>query len=105
MKHILFTAIVYLSVTSAALPAAGATTIVSKASAQCVDIYKKLTTLGAVVEQWTCTGNSNQSFSLEPTDSGYYRIRNVNSSLCLNVDGRSMIEGGTVIQWTCGVTA
>jgi endonuclease/exonuclease/phosphatase family metal-dependent hydrolase len=81
------------------------TTIVGAQSGKCVDVKGKSTAKGAIVEQWACNGGSNQSFSLVPTDSGYYTIRNDRSGLCLNVDGRSLADGGAIIQWTCGVAA
>ena len=58
-----------------------------------------------MIEQWTCNGGSNQRFALVPADPGYVFIKNANSGLCLNVQGRSVSPGALIVQWTCGVAA
>lgn len=91
--------------TAAAESVSSSTTLVASHSGKCVDVRAKSTDPGAVIEQWTCNGGSNQSFALLPADPGYVFIKNDLSGLCLNVAGRSLSDGGLIIQWTCGVAA
>src|SRR5678816_988755 len=79
--------------------------LVAAHSAKCIDVRSKSTATGAVIEQWTCNGGSNQRFALVPADPGYVFIKNANSGLCLNVQGRSVSPGALIVQWTCGVAA
>jgi lysophospholipase L1-like esterase len=54
-------------------------------------------TAGAKAQLWDCTGGANQQWNLN-TDG---TIRNVQSGLCLDVNGNATANGTTVILWTC----
>jgi len=54
-------------------------------------------TAGAKAQLWDCNGGANQQWNLN-TDG---TIRNVQSGLCLDVNGNATANGSTVILWTC----
>ncbi|MEU4420327.1 RICIN domain-containing protein [Actinoplanes sp. NPDC024001] len=54
-------------------------------------------TAGTRAQLWACTGAANQRWSF--TSGG--TIRNAQSGLCLDVNGRATANGTAVILWTC----
>lgn len=53
---------------------------------------------GAVVDQWTDNGGTNQQWSFNPTDSGYYKIPNRNSGKLLEIYQNSTANGALADQ-------
>ncbi|WP_435851172.1 RICIN domain-containing protein [Streptomyces tibetensis] len=52
------------------------------------------------MDQWSDTNSSNQWWKLVPAStSGYYRLVNVKSGLCADVQGNSTDNRAGVIQW------
>jgi hypothetical protein len=71
-------------------------------SGKCVDITGASALAGANVQQWDCSGRTNQQFRLRDAGSGYYELRPMNSTgMCLDVFQASMVNGGNIDQWTC----
>ena len=56
--------------------------------------------LGSAVVQSNFTGRANALWYLVPTDSGYYRIMNLENGLALAVKNASTINGGLIVQET-----
>lgn len=54
---------------------------------------------GADIIGWTDQGTADQSWTVEPTSDGYYRLINYNSLKALGVYGGSTSEGAKVVQW------
>ncbi|HET9098332.1 MAG TPA: RICIN domain-containing protein [Candidatus Saccharimonadales bacterium] len=77
------------------------TTIVSKNSGQCLDVYEALQTAGTNVQQWPCHGGTNQAWQLKTMSTGYYEIISKNSGQCLDVYRALKTEGANVQQWPC----
>lgn len=55
------------------------------------------TTAGAKVRRWYCNGGANQQWNLN----GNGTIGNVQTGLCLDVDGNGTANGTPAIVWTC----
>src|SRR6202042_1331145 len=60
------------------------TTMVVESSGSCVDVMGGSSQVGLGIDQWTCTGTSNQSFAFTPSSNGYYTIQPQNDNLCLD---------------------
>lgn len=56
------------------------------------------------IRQWTCSGGSNQHWSREDMVGGYFRLRNVDSNLCMDVVGASTNDGADIQQVACNNT-
>lgn len=71
--------------------------LVSKNSGLCLDVTGMSTAQGVQLQQWACTGNTNQTFQFAPVQGGYEIIAE-NSGLLLAVDGGvSATENGAAI--------
>ncbi len=72
-------------------------TITAQNSQKCLDISGYSTKPGLSVEQWSCNGGSNQSFSFVPVTGGHYQLQPQHDKLCLDIAS----NGVQVIQNTC----
>ncbi|HEY1216272.1 MAG TPA: RICIN domain-containing protein, partial [Bryobacteraceae bacterium] len=77
----------------------GTFVLINKNSGKYLDVYQDSTANGATIDQWSDTGYNCQIWTLQATDSGYYRITSVNSGKELDVSGGSTSAGAPVIQW------
>ena len=68
-------------------------------SGKVLDVTNQSADSGAPIQQWTWWGGWNQQFTMEPTDSGYVRLRARNSGKVLDVAGISSDNGARIIQW------
>ena len=83
-----------------AVTSGGVYTLKAVHSGKCVDITGASTSSGANVEQWDCSGHTNQQFRFTDTGGGVYEVRPQNSTTqCLDVWGSSTTNGGNVDQW------
>lgn len=82
---------------------AATTTIVAKHSDKCLDVAggPQATGNGVKIDQWTCSGESNQSWTLNDTGSGEYQLIAENSGKCLDVPSGSTANGVVLQQWDC----
>jgi endonuclease/exonuclease/phosphatase family metal-dependent hydrolase len=80
---------------------AEAATLVAAHSGKCLDLQYEALDRGTRIAQKECDGSRSQTFTLIPTDSGYYRIQSNKSGNCVNISGKNLYNGGLVIQWTC----
>ena len=76
------------------------TTIVVQSSGSCVDVSGGSNQAGVGIDQWTCTGASNQKFTFTRTPDGYYTIQPQNDNLCFDA-GPSVISTKQVVQNPC----
>jgi glucosylceramidase len=79
--------------------------IVNTNSGKCLDDTNGSTANGAALQQWSCTGSTNQQWQLQPTDSGYYKAVSANSSTQVwdVTGGAGATSDGTPIQlWAYG---
>lgn len=80
--------------------------VVNDNSGKCVDDTSGATANGTAVQQWSCTsGNNNQEWQFQPTDSGYYKVvtRNATSEAWDVTGGSGATADGTPIQlWSYG---
>ncbi|WP_152626281.1 RICIN domain-containing protein [Streptacidiphilus carbonis] len=80
--------------------------VVSTNSGKCVDATGGGTANGTAVQQWTCgSGNTNQEWQFQPTDSGYYKVvtRNATSEAWDVTGGSGATGDGVPIQlWSYG---
>jgi hypothetical protein len=69
--------------------------IVVKHSGLCLDVRggPQATNDGALIEQWTCTGATNQNWTMRPAGSGQIELVAENSGKCIQT-----VAGGTVNQ-------
>ena len=76
----------------AATPASAATTLVAQHSRSCLDVKggPGATQDGASLEQWPCTGQANQSWTLNDAGGGQYELVASHSGKCAEV-----LDGGT----------
>ena len=56
---------------------------------------------GATLQLSTCNGSRDQRFALEPRGGRTYRLRNVGTGRCVDVQGISTDSGAPVIQFGC----
>ncbi|MGH3727791.1 MAG: RICIN domain-containing protein [Micromonosporaceae bacterium] len=76
-------------------------------SGKCAEVPGASKSSGVALDQWTCVSQANEWWYLDYifTDgNGYdfFRIRNANSGLCMNVGGGSTANGAHIIQYPCG---
>src|SRR6266498_823184 len=90
----------------AAVPVAGTTYGISAAvSGKCLDMTSGSRDNGGPLQQWGCTSDTWQQFTLTSGGSGAYNLVNVNSGKCLDVPNGSTSSGVQLWQWTCGNSA
>jgi len=68
-------------------------------SNKCVDIAGRSTADGASVQQWSCSGGTNQQFSVPDVRSGVVRAVARHSGKALDVFGRGTTNGTSIVQW------
>lgn len=76
-------------------------TIVGVQSGKCVGVADESTASEAPLELQTCRGIASQRFQPEPTDSGFFQMRNELSGLCMDVSHVRQTDGTQVIQFLC----
>ena len=95
---------------ASAVPASGTDpTVINVHSGKCAEVYNWGTANGDNVDQWSCTGGSNQDWSFRLEDyleSGGYlydvdNLINVHSGKCMEVYNWAVNNGANVDQWTC----
>ena len=74
-------------------------TIVSRNSQKCLDVLGALTEDAAGVIQWSCHGNANQQWKLEPAADGAFRLVARHSGKVLDVFGGLIDDLTPVIQF------
>ncbi|WP_260735897.1 RICIN domain-containing protein [Tunturiibacter lichenicola] len=78
-------------------------TIVNVASGSCVDDTGGGTSNGTVLQQWTCSNNTNQEWLFTATGSGYYEVTTYNANtLAWNVVNVGTSPGTNMQLWTYG---
>jgi hypothetical protein len=70
-------------------------------SGKCLDVPGGSRNSVTPVQQYTCTGNTNQAWSIESVGGGYYRIVSQFSGMCLDVQGFSQDPQALVQQFPC----
>lgn len=82
---------------------AATTTIVAQHSSKCLDVRggPQATQDGALIEQWGCTGQPNQAWTLNDRGNQQYELVASNSSKCVEVIGGSTERGAGIHQATC----
>ncbi|MDQ3477386.1 MAG: RICIN domain-containing protein [Actinomycetota bacterium] len=78
--------------------------LLNQNSGKCLDVEYASTADGAVVQQLTCTGADNQTFSRGAQPGGGYRLVAKHSGKCLDVGSGSTADGANVVQATCDST-
>jgi glucosylceramidase len=80
--------------------------VINASSSKCIDATNGGTANGTAVQQWTCaSGNANQQWQFQPTDSGYYKVVTRDApALAWDVTGGASATGdGVKIQlWSYG---
>lgn len=79
--------------------ASGNYRITAKHSSKDMSVTGWSSTDGAVMEQWTPLGQSNQVFNIQQTPTGYKLLPSYNDKV-VTVDGYSNANGGVINQWT-----
>jgi len=88
-------------VTEDAITSGGVYTVKAVHSGKCLDVTGNVTTSGALLEQWDCSGAKNQQFKFISVGNGYYEVRPQNSTTqCADVFQSSLVNGGAVDQWS-----
>ena len=67
--------------------------LVISSNALCLDVYANSAASGAVIDQWTCNGQSNQQFQFLAASGGYGELRAQNSGLDVAVSAGSTASG------------
>ncbi|MFC5825116.1 RICIN domain-containing protein [Nonomuraea insulae] len=87
----------------AAAPVAGGVYQLKVAkSGKCLDVVAGSKDNGALLQQWSCSGDAWQRFTLRSAGSGIYHLANVNSGRCLDVPSGATTSGLRLQQWGCG---
>ncbi|TDV56462.1 RICIN domain-containing protein [Actinophytocola oryzae] len=94
-------AVVAVPTASAAVPSVGATYQISVTnSGKCLDVTAGSADNGGLVQQWSCSGDAWQRFTLGAAGS-YHTLTNVNSGKCLDIPYGTTESGVQLQQWTC----
>ena len=89
------------------IPAArsGYYTVVNLNSNKCLDVTDRSTANGAIIQQYTCNGGTNQEWYPRVAQNNpaatIYNLVNLNSGKCLDVLDRSTANGAIIQQYTC----
>ncbi|MBB5894370.1 RICIN domain-containing protein [Kutzneria kofuensis] len=75
--------------------------IVARHSGKCLEVSDASVADGANVDQWTCTGSTNQQWSFYYVNDNEYLMVARHSGKCLQVSDASVADGANVDQWTC----
>ncbi|WP_158839634.1 RICIN domain-containing protein [Saccharothrix deserti] len=87
---------------NAATPVSGTTYQVSVTkSGKCLDMAAGSTVNGGLVQQWGCSGDKWQQFTLNSSGSGVFTLVNVNSGKCLDIPNGTTQSGVQLQQWSC----
>jgi hypothetical protein len=84
------------------VPPSGHVSIVNRNTGRCVEVNAFDTSDGAIVQQWSCNGGTNQQWAFAAWGNGYYLVVNRNSNKCLDLGDRILqwqCHGGTNQQW------
>jgi hypothetical protein len=65
---------------------------------QCLDVDDASTAAGAVIDQWTCNGQTNQQFQFAAVSGGYGELEAENSGDDVAVSGSSTASGALIVQ-------
>ncbi len=57
---------------------------------------------GVRVDQWTCTGGTNQQWRIQDLGTGFVQLVARHSNKCLDVLNAATTDGAQLVQWTCG---
>ncbi|MEZ7126637.1 pectinesterase family protein [Nonomuraea sp. AD125B] len=72
-------------------------------SGKCLDVVGGSKDNGALMQQWSCSGDAWQQFTVvSANSSGVFTLRNVNSGRCLDVPNGAATSGLRLQQWGCG---
>jgi hypothetical protein len=71
-----------------------------RSSSLALDVRGKSTANGALIQQYTYYGTSNQVWNLTKTSDGYFEIVANNSGKCVDVNGISKADHAAIHQWT-----
>jgi hypothetical protein len=82
---------------------AATTTIVAKHSGKCLDVRGGVaaTGNGVRIEQWTCSGQANQAWTLKDMGGAQYEIIASNSGKCLDIFNGGTANGTAIQQLDC----
>ncbi|HET9169905.1 MAG TPA: RICIN domain-containing protein [Actinospica sp.] len=67
--------------------------LVISSNSLCLDVFGNSATAGAVIDQYTCNGQSNQQFQFVPVSGGYGELQAQNSGQDVAVAGNSTAQG------------
>jgi hypothetical protein len=79
------------------------TRIVSAASSKCLDVTGGPTAIGngIPIEQWTCSGQSNEAWTVKDMGNAQYEIIASNSGKCLDITNSNPASGTPIQQMDC----
>jgi beta-xylosidase len=83
------------------LPATGTRVLTNANSGLVMDVTNASTSNGALIDQWTANGGTNQQWALTQVSGNVYTVKSVKSGLCLEVPNQSTDQGVQLDQWTC----
>ena len=78
--------------------------IVNLLTGKCWDVTGASTSNGALVQEWDCSGVSQQIFKLQPYGTGY-QVKPQHDSMCIGTSGGHSGNGTNIIQWSCDLSA
>ena len=74
--------------------------ITNVSSGLAMEVYNQSTSDGAVVDQWSYWGGTNQRWNITYLNNGLYQITNVNSGMVLDATNRGTTNGTKMQQWS-----
>ncbi|GAA1979653.1 RICIN domain-containing protein [Kitasatospora viridis] len=90
---------------TSAQAAGGGGEILIGSTGKCLDNWRSHNADGNTIDQYKCNGSAAQKWSIDYYESNgglyYYRIRNVATNKCLNVQGQSQNAGAKIVLWDC----
>lgn len=104
MKHTWWLALALIAANSISVSANTAGRIVNNQTGFVMGVMGGSTAEGALVVTWHSDGTRNQTWTVVPTDAGWFKIVNLKSGLCMGVYGASTGDGAGIVQWHCDGT-
>ncbi|HEY8101101.1 MAG TPA: RICIN domain-containing protein [Burkholderiaceae bacterium] len=91
------------ALTVPAATATATTQVISVHSGKCLDVTggTAATGNGVPIEQWTCSGQSNEAWTVKDMGNGQYELIASNSGKCLDITNSSTVSGTPVQQMSC----
>jgi hypothetical protein len=79
----------------------GLYTLRARHSGKCLDVRDRKVENSSMLQQWQCSGESNQTFRVERANQNYFTLKGLASGRCVSVQGVGYDNGVPMVLWDC----